>query len=169
MAIVACTFDFNNVVFAAFVGDDSVIWGTEMFLHEPTYFCEKTFNVGVKMLQKNFVHFCSKFLIPVGDQWIFYPDPLKLLTKLGRHDARNFEHLEEYRKSILDLVGIYNNTTVHYFVAQAVAERYETSVDITEFLGALTSLIKSKSLFADLFYAPTGVTLRHERNFQSLE
>ena len=70
-----------------------------MIEQDPVEFCAKAFNLGVKMVKKKNVHFCSKFLVPVMDRWVFFPDPLKLLTKLGRHDAQNYEHLEEYHSS----------------------------------------------------------------------
>lgn len=67
-------------------------------------------NLEVKMFKFGVPYFCSKYLVPVEIyDFKFVPCPLKLLIKLGRNDLKNFDHVEKFRISLIDLTKDYSD------------------------------------------------------------
>jgi len=58
-------------------------------------------------------YFCSKFLISVDNKWKFVPDPLKLISKLGRKDLANRSHMLEYYTAFKDLTQVYHDARIN--------------------------------------------------------
>lgn len=54
-----------------------------------------------------YMYFCSKFMLTIGNQFVLIPDPLKIVSKFGRHDLVNPDHVEEYRVSCMDLFSVF--------------------------------------------------------------
>lgn len=106
--------------------------------------------------------FCSKFIITVADTVLFVPDPIKLLVKLGRHDIVNFEHLEQYRISLIDLTGDYGNMIVARRLSKSVADRYKTTRDTTMLIEHLYLLIRDKEMFHSMYYTNPWDTLCYD-------
>ncbi len=79
-----------------------------------------------------------EILVHNGERYILLPDPIKLLTKLGRHDLVDWDHAEEYRISLLDLTQDYRDIRLHDQLTLAVEERYRCSIgNITPMLTAI--------------------------------
>ena len=65
-------------------------------MHDRNEICAMLFNLESKFFRSyKYPYFCSKFLIPIDGQFYLIPDPLKLITKFGRHDLVNHDHVEE--------------------------------------------------------------------------
>lgn len=81
------------------------------------------------------------------------PDPLKLVSKLGRKDLVNFDHVEEYRVSLLDLLKPYSDAKLNHLISEAVYERYKGAPqDLSAVCTAINKLVSDKELFASLYY-----------------
>lgn len=88
------------------------------------------------------------------------PDPLKLLVKLGRYDLANYDHVEEYRTSLLDLTSNYDKLEVCLLVGEGLRERYDIqSADCSALISALHTVISNKATFASLWYVRPGDVL----------
>lgn len=130
ISVIGTAIDLDTVDFAAFAGDDSIVFGGIERYPLDTEFFTCTFNLAVKFFRYSSLHFCSKFLIPVNEKrWAFVPDPLKFLVKLGRRDLRNQEHIDEYAVSASDTVKHYGNLYIARPLADAVIERYRLTFD----------------------------------------
>nr|UTQ79675.1 replicase protein [Aphis glycines nege-like virus 1 iso 1] len=122
------------------------------------------YNLEVKFFTYDNPYFCSKFLLRLTDRWIFCPDPLKLLVKLGRSDLVNPEHVECYRQSFIDSVKIYNDYNVCYYVSIAMRERYNLNMDVVYLLAALPKL-STLGEFSELYTALSGDRLDYNRKY----
>lgn len=154
MACMSLVIPLEMLEFAAFGGDDQILvtkWILDLTSVE--YF-EQVFNLEVKLFQRKYPYFCSKFLIFAGGRWRFLPDLLKTVTKLGRHDLRNLDHVEEYRVSMADLFTVYNDYTLVPTLNDAFNERYPSVLtDHTHVVELLMTLFKSPAAFNKLYYS----------------
>lgn len=140
--------------FGMFAGDDSFLFlKNRPDTTDLVQRCSSVFNLEVKLLTYNTPYFCSKFLIPMDpEHWIVLPDPWKLVIKLGRNDLVNFEHVEQYRVSLMDNLRNYFKRELHEQYAAAVANRYKLNYQPIYIFDAICSLLFSKSRFAILYY-----------------
>lgn len=83
MIVLACVCNMSSVVLAVFAGDDSLLWFLED-LRNIFDMLSKLFNLEAKVMYYENAYFCSKFLLYDDDRYYFVPDPLKLVSKLGR-------------------------------------------------------------------------------------
>lgn len=120
------------------------------------------FNLEVKFFTFDYPYFCSKFLIKTREGWVFCPDPVKLLVKLGRSDLVNDKHVECYRVSFADNVECYRSYSTCVAVSSAVRERYSISLDITNILSSLPN-IASPDNFKNFFFIKPGSNIDHCR------
>jgi hypothetical protein len=157
MAAHACGLRWANIVFAIFGGDDGAVWGQNLVRDDTENFFEVSFNLIVKVLHYQCVEFCSKWLVGAQGRWAFVPKFEKLLAKLGRHDVRDSIQLEEYRTSLIDLVGFNDHPAVYMAVSAAMQERtLNCNFDCSFILGNIVELIKSKAAFHGLWYFSKG-------------
>lgn len=113
MAMLATVYNLRLAELAVFSGDDSLIF-SERELEGSEHLFALLFNMEAKLLNYDHPYFCSKFLICVDDHWRFIPDPLKVVSKLGRKDLANFDHCREYYVSICDLMAEYRDATINF-------------------------------------------------------
>lgn len=146
MIVLAIIFNMHDVLLAILAGDDSLILSRKDF----SKFIEllsSLFNLEAKVLDFKYPYFCSKFLLTVGDRYYYVPDPLKLVSKLGRKDLKNYDHVEEYRKSLLDLTQVYDNAVINEQLSAAVYERYGAFPNITMVISAIRTVVADKKFF----------------------
>lgn len=76
------------------------------------------------------------------DNWIYFvPDPLKFLTKLGSRDMANYNHVEEYRVSCMDMMKPLFNEIIADRLSVGVYERYKGEInDCKKLIGILFTL-----------------------------
>lgn len=117
--------------------------------------CASLFNLESKFFRSyRFPYFCSKFLISVDSRIFMVPDPMKLLTKLGRHDLMNHDHVEEYRVSLVDLVKVFSNAFLNQAISHALAERYMKPYrNLSYMLASMFNLVHNPQKFHELFYS----------------
>nr|QHA33758.1 polyprotein [Atrato Virga-like virus 6] len=157
MGCVALVVPLHLITFAAFGGDDQVIVTKFDVDLASVMMFENTFNLEVKLFERKYGYFCSKFLIFSNGRWYFLPDLLKIITKFGRHDLRNPEHVEEYRISMCDLLSVYNDTSLVPVFNEAFNERYPSPIiDHSHIIGVMLELVRSKENFAKLYYTKAG-------------
>lgn len=124
MAVLSLLVNFAYVVIAAFSGDDSFIMGRNL-KYDYNRLCALLFNLASKFITcYKYTYFCSKFIIHLEDKTYFIPDPVKLVTKLGRSDLVNWEHVEDYRVSFVDLVQCFGDWRLYERLTAAVNETY---------------------------------------------
>lgn len=162
MAIIAWTFELCDTdFFGCFSGDDVFLWSKHL---RPTVehieSIQTDFNMETKLIEKDTPYFCSKFLVaPDDDHWIAAPDTVKLVTKLGRNDLVNFQHVEEYRRSCADLMSCYRNEYNYHAISQAINDRYSLQGDHTHLFRTIMGLIDDPFSFRDLYYIRDGDNL----------
>lgn len=154
--------------FMIFGGDDSLIlFPKNVCVEDPCRRLATLWNFDCKLF--NFKHnmFCGKFLLKIDDRFKFAPDPVKLLTKLGRKDIVDGKLLSEIFVSLGDNYKIYRDYRVLEQLAVAVRERYFSHDDPTAMLIALKKYIFDFSLFASLFnYSGGFIECRVDKTFE---
>ncbi|XP_046616669.1 uncharacterized protein LOC124303475 [Neodiprion virginianus] len=131
MTMAAC-YDFDDVYAGFFAGDDSVMYfsGLRNYdLYDPSSRMADLFNLECKLLDRYTIpYFCSKFIISTDTHTYFVPDLLKVITKLGRRDMSNYEHVEEYRVSCADTLSLMLNEIIVDGLEQGITERYKGKI-----------------------------------------
>nr|DBA44346.1 TPA_asm: hypothetical protein [Pemphredonvirus anglici] len=152
MAVIAMLFDLDNCVFAVFAGDDSLIVGNDDVDRDLNNICASMFNLESKFFRSyKYSYFCSKFLLHDEHGYLLIPDPLKLITKLGRSDLVNPDHVEEYRVSLADIVKPFANILIHDNLSAAINERYKISGNHSQIFINLYEIINDKDKFNSIF------------------
>jgi len=168
MAVCAQSLNFENVRFSVFAGDDSVFWGHDVVRTNQVSFFESKYNLSVKILTYSSVYFCSKFLAPVDGHWVFYPDPIKMICKLGRYDVVCSRQLEEYRCSLLDLLRGIQSVAVWRLISECVAERYYMRIAPHLAIAALWRILNDKKQFSKLFVLAEGANEQKDPTYKVL-
>nr|QHA33734.1 polyprotein [Atrato Virga-like virus 1] len=162
ICVVLGIFDIDDILLVLAAGDDTLI-----FLKDGTVVSDSArliadlFNLECKLLDRYRIpYFCSAFIIPT-QFWIYVvPDPFKFVTKLGRHDMKNYAHVEEYRVSCLDTMQSLFNSEVSQGLSLAVLERYGGYFgDMSKLQSVIRTLCHDPDLFASLFLHDRGVKL----------
>jgi len=162
MGIISTLYDLSQSTFGLFSGDDSLIIGGDI-AYDRNDMCATLFNLEFKMFKYKKSYFCSKFLLNVNGVFRLIPDPLKTITKLGRHDLVDYIHVEEYRRSYADLLKDLNDATVNDELSAAINERYQCEMlDHTHIFCALNKIINDPEEFAQLNYVPKRVVLLND-------
>nr|AYU75416.1 ORF1 [Tanay virus] len=110
------------------------------------------FNLETKEFNYVNPYFCSKFVVITERTFRFYPDPVKILIKLGRKDLKNFDHLHEFFTSMRDLVSQYDTLTDIQSISAAICERYSFPYDCTHHILNLVSVLNDFSSFKSLYF-----------------
>lgn len=160
MAVVCDLIPVSQLELALFSGDDSLLYGHSLSQFKNAQHFGLKFNLEIKFFEFEKSYFCSKFLLIVNDHWTFTPDPLKFITKLGRHDLVNPLHVEEYRISFVDTVKNYKDYAICVAVADALCERYGVFKNFTNFLASLPDMTDERN-FNQLFYSELGDRIDH--------
>nr|QVG74708.1 RNA-dependent RNA polymerase [ssRNA positive-strand virus sp.] len=172
MAVIASVFDLNSIKFyAMFSGDDSLLFVNKLpiSLQEKVDKLAYLYNLEAKLLSFATPYFCSKFLIPNEDNWIFVPDVVKLINKLGRNDLVDYQHVEEYRISFLDNLHYYKNALNYEIINIAVNDRYKIEGDHTIVYLALLNISKDTKNFKKLYYLEDNCQLLIDPSRPSLD
>jgi len=144
-----------------FSGDDSLLFGAVAF-PKKSEDVANVFNLEAKFLQRyKYPYFCSKFLIPSGENsCAFVPDPVKLVTKLGRADLVNWTHAREYMTSLRDFLKCYRDASIHPFLSEAVSERYAlTPRDFSHVFTTIAQIVYDEERFLSLYRVNPGDVL----------
>ncbi|UHM27517.1 MAG: RNA-dependent RNA polymerase [Sanya virga-like virus 1] len=161
MAVISVLFDVRSIDCGVFAGDDSLLIGGDID-HDRNQLCASLFNLESKFLRDfRFKYFCSKFLLFVSGKCYFVPDPVKLVTKLGRSDLVNYDHVEEYRISLCDLLQNYSDDGMYDALSAAVCERYHlvSKFNFGYVFSVIYSLVVNKSAFHSMYYQEEGDVL----------
>lgn len=153
LAVTAACYDFRNIRLGLFAGDDSLLFAEKYYCtRDATSALADWFSLESKLLDSyKYSYFCSKFLIENEGRLHIIPDVLKTVTKLGRTDLVNYQHVEEYRVSICDSLKSLKNVIVHAEVDLAVRERYKSSLDTCKAIRVLMTYVSDSDLFRTLF------------------
>ena len=146
MMVIASLFDMKDVTMGLFYGDDSLLVSTKEFC-DRNYECANLFNLESKFFKYKHSYFCSKFLLNIDNTFKFIPDPLKILTKFGRSELVNYDHVEDYRISTKDLLISYNDQQIDEKLGNAMAERYKLTYDIAFLLETILAFMDNKKKF----------------------
>lgn len=102
-----------------------------------------TFNFESKTFSHyKYPYFCGKFfLLAVEDGVYIVPDPMKTLTKWGRRDLRNDDHVKEFYISCRDGLAPLDNELVSDLLCEALAGMTEaiTSTSFERWFRSLTT------------------------------
>nr|QNJ34552.1 ORF2 [Bemisia tabaci virga-like virus 1] len=164
LIILCVVYDLREILLMILAGDDSCLFlmpGATAFGYDPSSRVADFFNLECKLLDNYKVpYFCSKFLV-FTDEWLYLvPDPLKVVTKLGRRDLVNDEHVEEYRVSCEDVLKPLFNSLVCEGLSVGVCERYGGFMsDCVNLCAVLKAIVTDKREFKKLFVAHNWMKL----------
>lgn len=171
MAMLATLLPTEDAKLACFSGDDSLIMGSEAFNVNLSSVTATLFNMESKYFRHyKYNYFCSKFVVQDSEVNVkLIPDPVKLVTKLGRHDIANWEHLEEYRVSLEDLTSCYANALYYDALSKAVCERYSVEFSVSYVFPIMYNFMRNKELFRTLFHTRTTDRLCIDQSFAKFD
>ena len=167
MAALAYTHDYKSAIGGIFGCDDSIV-----FLNKNHAIVDKSqqiadvFNLIAKL--DNFAtapYFSGKFLIYSDGNYYLIPDPVKIITRLGRSDCYCKEHAELAWMSFSDNYKCYRDLDIRTNVCIAAANRYnkvsKTKInDLTGFGDFICNLVVNKQNFIKLFNGPSDILNR---------
>ncbi|WAB51676.1 ORF1 [nege-like virus 1] len=158
----------NAIVLA--VGDDSYIYSKEYIdVNEITRRLALIFNLEGKILTHKTAYFCSKFLFNTWDsRFYLVPDFAKVLTKLGRSDLVNEDHVECYRRSLVDNCKAYGNELLYPYIDLCMQDRYGVKGSYVIYYRALWTFINDKEAFHKNYYARPQDTINEFEVFNNL-
>jgi len=134
-------------------GDDSLVYGDFPVGVRKTI-CDRIsrdYLFDVKLCTFESKYFCSKFLLKCGGSYRLVPDPIKLLIKLGRRDLRDYQHVEEYRISLMDHVKSYYESDVVVLMSTLAKDRYPRCPPIGFLMELLYNVVMSSEAFQRLY------------------
>lgn len=149
----------SNKCVAVFSGDDSLIFHAPDTIYNVDFKISQLmyiYNLEAKLMQYKVPYFCSKFLILSNDEWIFVPDTVKLIIKLGRNDIVDTVHAECYRVSFLDNLNYYKNPYHWTAISAAINDRYKIFGEHDCIFTALLSLADSPEKFNAIYKPVVG-------------
>lgn len=158
MAILAYAHDYTQAYGGVFGGDDSLVFLYGNYpLTDQSGIIAQIFNMTAKV--ENFPdapYFASKLLIHVQQNYYLVPDPIKAITRLGKHDMYCKEHVELAWISFADNFRCYLNPDIRLAACIAACNRIQrvalTKIqDITIFGDFLAYLVSNKTAFVNLF------------------
>jgi len=142
----------ENCLKAAFCGDDSLIFMPKGFNSDDVQVrANLAWNFEAKLFKKHIGYFCGKYVIIHDSGCTIYPDPLKLISKLGAKSIKDWNHLEETRVSLMDNAGNYGNCAYFPHLDEAIAEVFPAAVGGRFAFCALYKFLSDKVLFRSLF------------------
>ena len=158
-ACLASMIPMNKAIKAAFCGDDSLVYlpkGTE--LPDIQSAANLMWNFEAKLFRKTYGYFCGRYVIHHDRGAVVYVDPLKLISKLGAKHITNYEHLEEFRISLVDVAKSLNNAAYYTMLDDAVREVHKTAPSVSFVCRAIVKFLSDKVLFRSLYLEPCDGT-----------
>jgi len=160
VAMCCIAWSYKDVVRKAaggvFGGDDSlVVFPATVSIKDNTQVISDIFNLVAKI--EHFPDcpvFSSRFLLNLSGRWMFVPDPLKAIVKLGRDDLYNYEHVEYYYISFCDNFKCFRDERVVNDVSKMLTLRYADifrEMDCSVLCKFLCNLLQDKKMFFNLF------------------
>lgn len=154
-ACVASLVPLDRCVKASFCGDDSLVYLPKGFDYgELQVNANLAWNFEAKLFKKKYGYFCGKYVIHHNTGCIVYPDPLKLIGKLGAKNIISRAHLEEFRVSLLDVSKSLFNGAYHHLLDDAIHEVYPHAGGCSFAINSLCKYLGDKRLFTELFIVP---------------
>lgn len=161
MATLAFTHDYDNAFGGVFGGEDSLV-----FLQKNNLVGDQAKIVGdmfyltakLECFPKA-ITFASKFLVFVNGNYYLTPDPIKAVTRLGKHNMHCDEHNALAWASFADYHKCYLNADVRREVAKCATERHKHMMncpihDVEMLCEFIAKLVLSKKSFMNLFDGP---------------
>lgn len=142
----------EKAVMVTYGGDDSLIAfprGTQFV--DPCPKLATKWNFECKIFKYDVPMFCGKFLLKTSSCYEFVPDPVKVLTKLGKKSIKDVQHLAEIYISLNDSNRALGNYMVVSKLSESVSDRYLYKGDSVHALCALWKHIKSFTALCTLF------------------
>ncbi|BBZ90076.1 polyprotein [Brown algae RNA virus 1] len=158
MMTLAFVYNLAEAYGGIFGGDDSLIFlPPTALIPDQAPQLAALFNLTAKI--ENFAeapYFASRFLVYANGRYAFVPDPIKMLTRLGRRDLYCIEHIDHYLISYSDNMGCYLNSDVRHQVSHMARIRYahlsdHMATDLGPLVDFLGSLVNNKSKMRTLF------------------
>jgi len=109
-------------------------------------------NFEAKLFLKKYGYFCGKYVIVHSTGCIVYPDPLKLIGKLGAKNITDWDHLEEFRVSLCDVAKPLFNGAYFHLLDDAIHEVLPHSGGSSFAINSLCKYLGDKYLFRSLFF-----------------
>lgn len=170
MAATAATIDLRCLSLALFAGDDNYLLGDFSPSLPISEVYANVLNFEAKSLTTyKWPYFCGKFIVHDSLEIKVLPDPVRIITKLGRRDLRNYEHAEQYRVSTADLLKQITSIGDILLLNDAVMSRYPSCPDNFSMIQALISVVQDREKFLALFELPHGEKLCMDPSLPSLE
>jgi hypothetical protein len=157
----------TQIKYGMFVGDDSLLFGNDFA--DRTEEAANMLNLESKFYKYDSLSFCSKFIIDVGNYVRVVPDLLKVVTKLGRTDLINDEHIERYRVSLADNIKSFSDSYIDGPLSMILFERYKCELDVGPLLTAILYVVRHPEQFRELYYAEEGAIIKEGIPLPSLE
>lgn len=161
MLALAFVYDLRDIKMGIFGGDDSIIVTTDTSpIPDRSKVLGELFNLDAKLDNFPYGHyFSSRFLIFVNGFWMYVPDPLKAISKLGRDDMFCKEHIKEYCTSFSDNYKLYKCADVRAELTKATYRKYQKyfinkDIDLRIIVDFLASLIDNVDKFYELYTGP---------------
>jgi hypothetical protein len=146
------TLPLEDAIFSIFGGDDSLIlFPKGKVIVNPCPRLASLWNFDCKFFKFTIPMFCGKFLLKTDKGYVFAPDPVKLITKLGRRDIADAVVLSEIYTSISDNYSCYFDERILSALSVAVIDRYKAPYDAKASLYSLTWYLRSFERFSLLF------------------
>ena len=156
LGVFALIYPIHRLIALLIAGDDTLAIGEGVRRDTSSIFAA-AFNLEAKLLNYNSWYFCSKFMVYSNGKYHLVPDPVKLITKLGRTDLVNWEHVEEYRVSLKDLCSVFNDMAMIEKLNYALEDRYPSDIaDHTCMINNLLEILKTNKSFCKLYYSLPG-------------
>lgn len=153
-ACVSSMLPLDRCIKASFCGDDSLIYLPKGI---PTDNIQQTanlmWNFEAKLFLKKYGYFCGKYVIVHSNGCIVYPDPLKIIGKLGAKNITDWNHLEEFRVSLCDVSRPLFNGAYFHLLDDAIHEVFPHAGGSSFAINALCKYLGDKFLFRSLFYS----------------
>lgn len=156
LCVLLCVYDIEDIIAMLVAGDDSFVLARKR-MKDRSHLLMTLFNLESKLLRYQYPYFCSKFLIQTDGETLLVPDPVKFITKLGRKDLRNWQHVEEYRVSCMDNYKAYSRMELYGVLTEAVVERYGADFNnLDGVFKTIWNLVRDEESFKELYSEPEG-------------
>lgn len=154
--IAACVADLlpmNKCLKAAFCGDDSLVLmekgGDYSMIQQEA---NLVWNFEAKLfIKKRHAYFCGKYVVFHDNGCVVFPDPLKLVGKLGIKALTSWEHCEEFRTSLCDVAKPFSSCEYFSLLDEAIQESFPNAGGGCFVYRALWRYLTNPHLFRTLF------------------
>lgn len=125
LASIVALYDVDKIDLILVAGDDSLILThDESQLSDRSHLFASYFNLEAKLVMKQYSYFCSKFILLIENRIRILPDYMRMITKFGRSDMVNWNHVKDYFTSTKDLLKNCLGEESEIPVSRAIHERY---------------------------------------------